>query len=328
MNKSVEVELSKNNKNLTGNDIYDDMDNSNVKMALIDTDTSEVLGVYSAKDAKKAIVSGDKKHLREFLNSSKKSSGEFTEMFGNWYKFTYEEVLKNAKPQDAFRLLYLATFVNYNNGEIFLSDNTKSTVKNKVDIVDMLGISKKPAYETIANLQKLGYLIIKSDTVYLNTKVIAKGKGKSKKPYTRIFNDVIRELYVFTDAKAHSTMGQYLKLIPLINVYNNVLCKKKFADPLEQDINPLSIREISDATGVSLAVLSELTKKVIPTCNEHLFISVRINNYVCQWILNPRFTWGIKVNEHTAGCMSSYYTPHLFTNRRPVVQRKPIIKES
>jgi hypothetical protein len=45
-----------------------------------------------------------------------------------------------------------------------------------------------------------------------------------KRQSIRTFNNAIKELYNNSNPKEHGIMGQFIKLVPYINIYNNTLC--------------------------------------------------------------------------------------------------------
>lgn len=212
---------------------------------VIDYDTGEII-----ENVTKVITESQEKKASEYkqLQQRRKNLRELMKKHcGNFYFYRYDKLLEQLDDDTAtaFRFLYLCAcatsdgyFIKYK-GEYcktkddftYVFDRPQRTTRKYMD--DLL-------VHNLIYKDKVGYR--------LNPLFYSMGgmDDDFKRRSIRTFNFAVKELYYNSDPKEHKMFGRLLKLVPYINVYNNVLCwnieetEKDLIQPLTED----EIREI------------------------------------------------------------------------------------
>lgn len=157
---------------------------------------------------------------------------------------------KDISPQSLTRLVYLATYLKYDNDILYKSGNKPMTKK---DMEKILKISRNTFTRFWDEV---------SGTYLIETKIgiklcdsFSRGKVKRQKKhgYTalqKIYIKRVRELYETTPISKHKHLGYVFQMLPYINVEFNVLCKNPEATELT-DIEYMTMDEFCIACGVS-----------------------------------------------------------------------------
>lgn len=208
----------------------------------IDYDTGEVLeGITSytteSDDAKRTAyrqLQQKRKHIRELVDHH---CGEF-------YFYRYDKLLEQLQDDTAtaFRFLYLCACAD-KDGYVYKYGREKCrSVEDFTYVFEKTKDTVRRYMETLTSNQ----LIFKNDGSYkLNPLFYSMGNldDDFKRNTIRTFNKAIKELYYNSDPKEHKMIGRVLKLVPYINVYNNVLCWNIYETD-KQLIQPLTLSEI------------------------------------------------------------------------------------
>ena len=163
---------------------------------------------------------------------------------GAFYFYRYDKLLEqlNDDTATAFRFLYVCTCAD-KDGRIIAYNDTPCKV-----LEDFTYVFEKTIRTTKNYLSTImaNNLIYKKDGCYWVNPVYYVTNLQdtdNRKHSVRVFNEAIRQLYRNSNPKEHSLMGQFLKLVPYINIYTNIICW----DIEETDPNlvqPLSKQEI------------------------------------------------------------------------------------
>lgn len=123
----------------------------------------------------------------------------------------------NISPSNKFRLLYLATYLDYyNRGKNILikhGKNNKIEYLNKKDIKNLLNLSDSTFKRFYNEVKEKELLFEANNKIYLNSKYFKKGRGNFKS--LKLFIKSMRELYYSIDPINHKVIFNILKLIPL-----------------------------------------------------------------------------------------------------------------
>lgn len=152
------------------------------------------------------------------------------------------------------RLIYLGTYIDYNNRQANLlvkhSKNNKVEPLTKKDIEKLMGLSKQPFYQFLNITKENGLLFEFEGKFYISDKYFTRGKSYFKdKEYTRIFIDTTRFIYENSSTRQHKQLSYVFQLIPFLHYSTNVLCK----NPDEKDLNKvikLSLKDICQLLGI------------------------------------------------------------------------------
>lgn len=208
----------------------------------IDYDTGEIIEKvtgYTTEDSESKKTAYrqlqlKRKHLRELIEHH---CGEF-------YFYRYDKLLEQLQDDTAtaFRFLYLCACAD-KDGYIYKYGREKCrTIEDFTNVFEKTKDTVRRYMETLISNQ----LIFKDAAGYrLNPLFYSMGNldDEFKRNTIRTFNKAIKELYYDSDPKEHKMIGKVLKLVPYINVYNNVLCWNIYETNKEL-IQPLTLSEI------------------------------------------------------------------------------------
>ena len=178
----------------------------------------------------------------------------------NFYWFSATSHLEHLRPENAARLIYLATFQDYDTRALM---NGRKPIKS-TQIADILKVSKPIAYKFLADAKEQGYITEGEDKeLYLST-VFKKEKCKGNKkeyPYYKFYIETIRQLYRGTKASEHKMLGYVFAMFPYINLNYNILC----TDPYEKNIDsiiPITEYDFLTNCGYNISNASRIAKRL------------------------------------------------------------------
>lgn len=167
------------------------------------------------------------------------------------YLFNMHKSMIDLQPQNAIRLVYLATYLEFDGK--FLRENGRLLTRQKMQ--DLLAIKQTTFKNFLSEVTNAGYFIKDGKTYYLNTKHFYKGKIdiseiKKNKNFIRIYVDSLRKLYLATPQNKHIYLGYIFQLIPYINREYNVICYNP-DETVEEYIEPMSVGDFCEIIGYS-----------------------------------------------------------------------------
>lgn len=164
----------------------------------------------------------------------------------------------NLKLATITRLIYLATYIDYNDREenvlVKHGKDYKVEYLTKKDIQNILKLPKSPFYLFLKESKEKNILFEVNGKFYLSNKIFAKGKGNLRgnfdtKNFTRIFINTTRVLYQNCPISQHKQLAYVFQLIPYMNYETNTICK----NPEEKDkrlLKRLSLKEICELLNI------------------------------------------------------------------------------
>lgn len=176
---------------------------------------------------------------------------------GNFFFVPHDEDFKDLTPQTVTRLIFLNTFINYDNNKLMLTERTP--MKRK-DLSDVLGVSKAVITKFWKEVAPKYVTEREDGLIFTNTEVFIKRKLSHQRkyvPYEKFYIDGIRTLYKATEVSNHKHLGYVFKMLPFINLEYNVLCKNPEEKELEK-IEFLSLSEFCGAIGYDISQLNRL----------------------------------------------------------------------
>lgn len=204
---------------------------------------------------------------KQIANSKKrKEAQEQAAEFRRWhgkdnfimYVFSENCNLSDLTPQTATRLIYLATWLEYD-GE-YLTVNKEHMTREQMEEIMLLKPTTFKSF--LKEITEKGYLIKENKAYRINKEVFQKGEYTHKvsladERFVRVYIKYIRHLYELTPQSKHVHLGYIFQLIPYINCEYNVLCH----NPLEKDpekIIPMTVGEFCEAIGYDVSQASRL----------------------------------------------------------------------
>lgn len=205
------------------------------------------------------------------------------------------------------RLIYLSTFIDYNNRQenllIKYGENNKPEPMTRADIKKVINLNDTAFKSFISDVKKNGLLYESNKKFYISSDYFNKGKVQFKeRDYTRIYIDTTRFLYENSSSRQHKQLSYIFQLIPYVNFETNILC----TNPSESDfykLDKLNLVQICEILGVSSSnrqsmnkLKNELLKfKVNVNDNTYAFLTyAKIQNaYGIKdyFIINPQIVW-------------------------------------
>lgn len=177
------------------------------------------------------------------LNDYKQRRKSNQKELGNFYFASTENDFKKLTPETAARLIYLCTYLDFDNSLKWKRRNMK-----KSDLQELLGVSRGTAFKFWKEVSPL-YLVEDAAGLKLVNSDFIRGSIKSSnKSYQKFFINFVRKLYESTDTTRHRHLGYVFGVLPYVNIEYNVLCWNPCEKVLE-DINSLSLSEFCDLIG-------------------------------------------------------------------------------
>ena len=251
---------------------------------ILDTATGEVLKELNDGDYIRT-KSQDKHYQKaQYRRNLHNEYGNFV-----FLVFQYgEKLLPTIKEANLTRLIYLATYCNYENE---LKVGYKSMDKKMMKKI--MKLSENVFYGFVAEITKAKILIEKDGKLMLNEKVFFKGvvPKNIELNFTRINIQGVRTLYETADsASYHKFLSYAFKLIPYTNKEWNIIC----FNPEETDkdkIMPCSKKDILDLIGIKNHGEDVFSKMKSYRFHGKNLFSVLINNETTVFI-NPKVFYG------------------------------------
>lgn len=227
----------------------------------VDENTGEVLkatpGVFTPQE--------DLEKWHEFyrVREKFKEQGAFV-----WLLYKKVEELKvPVSPANLTRLIYLSTFMNYNNRLIRDTPSDPLNIEealNKEQLIEIMQLSKNTFYQFYKEVTENNILIDTESGYYLNDKFFKKGsvRRKGKNGRMRIYISGIRELYKKAQLKDHKMLGYGFMLIPYTNIEYNIVCW----NPDEENIDfvrPIDIDDLMTLFGYDLHNIKRFTNNLM-----------------------------------------------------------------
>lgn len=235
---------------------------------------------------------------------------EFTHNLGGFIQMCYvkNELLFNKLKigkANISRLIYLATYIDYNNRKenllVRYSENNKVVALTRDEIRSLLKLSERTFINFLNEMRSNNLIFTYDDKFYISPDYFTKGKNKLEGDYTRIFINTTKFLFENCNSRQHKQLSYVYQLIPYMNHELNVICN----NPNESDfakLDKLGLKNICEVLGVSLDKKSmyrfenDLLKFKIEVGNRIYYIFKRVivkggNGKYDYFVINPKIVW-------------------------------------
>lgn len=209
------------------------------------------------KDNEEIIIKRKKRNLTDKQKNFLNKNDEFKnhcKILGGYVHMVYckNEVVFNdinIDKANISRIMYLATFIDYNDkkeGLLTIKGSSFKTIPiDRKKMQQLLNLGDT-AFKSFLKNCKENELIYEVDKkFYINPLYFNKGNTdllSSDKGYSRLFINTIRELYINCKPSQHKTLTNIYQLIPFIHYSNNLICHNPEA--LEVEARPMNLKEI------------------------------------------------------------------------------------
>ena len=208
------------------------------------------------------------------------------------------------KPADLARVIYLSTFMNYDNYLTY--DDGKMKIKYS-EVGNVLNVGRDTTLRFLDSTTKSGILIKDTGTPYvkLSSDVFIKGRLKNimvNKDAMRLYIKGVREVYGKAKLRDHKILSYVFQAIPYVNIDYNIVCSNPHERMLE-NIEPLTLVDYCSLIGYEASHASRLRSALrnITIDNEGVFGFVdTVGNDTI--VINPRVFYAGRQHERVMEC--------------------------
>lgn len=260
----------------------------------VDFDTGEVMDGITMQDAE------GRRRAKEYweLQNAKALRRLDHGPLGRFYlSACCPEQFDGLRPQDVTRLIYLASYLNYQN-IIMLNERAKMTI---ADFPDILNVSEATARRFWSAINGR-YAVQEPDGTLVMRYPFFRGKQKHvSERLTKFYIQSVQKLYRATPTSKHGCLGRVFQLLALINVEYNILCR----NPEETDLSrvaPMTLKEFCDETGYAVSkahrLVSDLCSLTFDVDGEQRHFVAFVTNKASpnaedrMIVVNPRVLYG------------------------------------
>ncbi len=223
------------------------------KIVVLNTLTGEVLA--SDKDGLKYSTEKERIQYKQYINSKlRKQCDNFIFLVYEMCNKINLEKYDTLTQADITRIIYLSTFINYDN-ELYSKNHKPMT---KQIIKKCLNISKSSFNELYNKIIDNEIIYIENNKYLMNKELALKGKLdiNSKYDYTRIYIDIVRHLYENTTPSKHKILSNVYRIIPFVNIKYNVVCYNQ----LEKEAKKIEAIRLIDMCRILDYSVNNITK--------------------------------------------------------------------
>jgi hypothetical protein len=156
------------------------------------------------------------------------------------------------------RIIYLATYLDYNNrneGQLVINkQNNKIVPMDRATVKGVLKLNDSTFKRFLKDVRENNLLYEIDKRYYINTEYFNKGNINglpNDNSYCRLFISTIQDLYEISPTSKHKVLANIFQLIPYIHYSSNIICHNPNCDKIE--INSMSLEEI----GVKLKISND-----------------------------------------------------------------------
>ena len=195
-----------------------------------------------------------KRQQHEFLNSKTTldSLGRFSFLYAT-------QRFEDISPEAAARLVYLSTFLKWEDGALLLTQRAKM---NHTNLPEVLGLSRQTVSRFIDEVSPKYITLDGENNIIMSPKMFYRGKigrhGESLS-WRKVYADSVRKLYRMAGRSNHRYLGYVFQLLPFISVQYNGLCLNIF----EKDLNAVQFMsdiDFCDLIGYDRSAVSRLKR--------------------------------------------------------------------
>lgn len=262
--------------------MYKHLESENVTL-LVNTETGELVeGVPVVVPAGSKIITPDQQKAQKEWSAKKEQKEirrKIQDELGYFYFVMKEHEFGNISAENAARLIYLCTYLNYNN-EFMLTRRTKMKKNN---LKDILGLSTSTTFKFWKEVENIYIKDHGECGLKLCCSDIVRGKLVDiNNQYQKVYMESVRNIYKAMPPTKHRYLGYIFKLLPYVNVEYNIIC----TNPKETDlkkVKPLKISEICNIIGYdtkNIKRFKEIYKQMI---FEYHGQKERLFTFISKW---------------------------------------------
>lgn len=205
--------------------------------------------------------------------------------------------------QEATRLMYLSTYVSYDNN-ILKYDNGKVMIKK--DLKRVLNLSDAMSRRFLKVMMDKGYIVETDDGFQVSKDIVHRGVTEERKlsedeRYVKMYIQAMRKMYLSVEPRQHKFLGYIFQMLPYVNVYNNILCHNPFEQSYD-NIDYINMIELCRIIGLSTDQVTRFRKNAEKVLFEFMGVQQHFMCYVLgaedenknqgMIIINPNILYG------------------------------------
>lgn len=183
----------------------------------------------------------------------------------SYFKFFISrfENIKDLNPQTLTRLMYLSTYISYDNNYLKYNNGINIDKKSMKALMKLGSRTFDSFYKEVIDK---GYLIKEDDGYRINKKVIHKGRDDTRplneqERYNKIYINAMKKMYLSTKITQHKLLGYVFMMLPYVNIKYNILCTNPFEDNLDY-IMPITMNDFCNSIGIGINHISRFRKAI------------------------------------------------------------------
>ncbi len=181
------------------------------------------------------------KKIQSIKNYQEKRRSNNKEL-GPFYFATRQNHLGALSPETAARLIYLCTYLGFDN---YFWRNKSKKLK-KADLKSLLKVSDGTVFKFWKEVNPLYLTEDEEGYLRLNSPDIVRGLIRNNNiSYQRFFSKFVRKIYEETSSTKHKHLGYIFQILPFVSLEYNILCWNPEEENLEE-INALSIKDFCE----------------------------------------------------------------------------------
>ena len=189
--------------------------------------SSDTIG---ANDAIKYIKPPKEGSKEKHYKKNEEKIGIMSQELGGFYFMLYFENKElfdgRIDEKHISRLIYLATYLDYDNNRLVERIGRSNEILTEKDIKAKLKLDKKTYRTFIDEVVAKNLLMFKEDGIYLSERFFCKGKcPKDGRQFSRVYISTVRQLYTQISPRQHKTLSYLFKLLPYCDFEYNVITK-------------------------------------------------------------------------------------------------------
>lgn len=222
-------------------------------------DIVDILHVTEVSDATGEIIEYDKcvltidgiskqKNNIEEIKRYKEAHDYIRKEIGVFFFYFYNKMDKIDIPlAHKTRFIYLSSFLGYNTENLVTKIEGKGNVYFRIKrdkLFEILALPDRETRSTILSLTKANVMYKDGNYYNISAEYSIHGENNNvNKGCTRVFIDNIRKLYKATDYKKHKQLYYLFKLLPHVNLENNIVCENVKEMEIYKTI-PMTLKDI------------------------------------------------------------------------------------
>lgn len=244
------------------------------------------------------VVTKKEQAAKDAYKERNRKQYELAQLINTYYStfffYKYDELLDyiEGDTATAFRFLYLCSFAD-KRGYIMVNDQKYCT--RQKDFVEIFDKTDSTVHGYVEELYKDNLIFNTDDGKYQVNMDFYSTKLDDdifRQNSIRAFRRAIKSLYHNSSPREHSKIGEILKIVPFVNIYNNIICKNPKCSNSDE-IEPMTIQEV-------LSILrpdSDYGRKIFKelemlTVNDEFVIGIFESAGEKHCIMNPRIFYG------------------------------------